>query len=140
MLGNSLVTAQTGAEGLAVERVYVEEALEVERELALSMLVDERNRRLSLLLFARGGVGIEDAGDTEGTAAGDPASFHSVAVDLQDGADAGQLDAAIAQLGLDAALQSELKEISANIIRLFGEKDASLIEINPLAVCGTGGR
>ena len=127
---NRLVTAQTDADGLPVERVYIEQALEIERELALSLLVDERNRCLTLLLFERGGVGIEDA------SADDPAAVHRVAVHPVRGADAGQLDGAVAKLGLDASLQNQLKQISANIIRLFCEKDAGLIEVNPLVVCG----
>ena len=130
MLGQSLVTAQTGAEGLPVERVYIEQALAIERELALSLLVDERNRCLALLLFTHGGVGIE------GSSADDPTSVHRVAVDSVHGADAEQLDGAVKNFGLDASLQNQLKEICANLIRLFCEKDAGLIEINPLVVCG----
>ncbi len=130
MLGQSLVTAQTDADGLPVEQVYVEQALTVERELALSLLVDERNRRLTLLLFERGGVEIE------GTAADQPTSMHRLAVHPVHGADAGQLHTEVAKLGLDTPLQNQLEEICAGVIRLFCEKDASLIEINPLAVCG----
>lgn len=129
MLGKSLLTAQTGAEGLAVERVYVEQAVAVERELALSLLVDERSRRLTLLLFARGG------GDIENLAVNDPDSVHRVPVGLAGGVDAGRLAAAVTGLGLAKPLQKQLTDLIANIVRLFCEKDAALVEINPLAVC-----
>ena len=130
MLGNTLVTAQTGAEGLPVERVYVEQAVNIERELAVSLMVDEKNRRLALLLFACGGSGIEDA------AADDPDSVYAIPVSPVSGADADQLHRGVANLMLTKSLQGQLKEIIDKIIRLFCETDASLIEINPLAVSG----
>ena len=132
MLGKVLVTAQTGAGGLPVAQVYVEQAVEVDRELALSVVVDERSRALVVLLFREGGSGIED------TAARDPAALERVAVDPTRGVDAGELEAAVGKLGLSASLQSELTEIVGKAVGLFCDKDASLIEINPLAVSAGG--
>ncbi len=129
MLGKSLVTAQTGAEGLPVRRVYVEQALDSAREVALAMRVDERSRRLVLLLFEHGGGDIEDA------AAAKPDSVHRISVTLAGGVDADRLRAATAKLGLDESMQNELGEVIAKTAQLFRDKDARLIEINPLAAC-----
>ncbi|MGR3984824.1 MAG: acetate--CoA ligase family protein [Gammaproteobacteria bacterium] len=125
MLGKSLVTRQTGNDGLPVEHVYVEQAAAVERELAVSLLVNERRRQLELLLFARGGVGIEEHENSNVQRAGITAA----------GADADALASAIASLSLPAQMQKELGGIIAGLIRLFRDKDARLIEINPLAIC-----
>ena len=134
MLGKSLVTAQTGKDGLPVERVYVEQAMQVERELAVSLLLDERRRQLMLLLFARGGVGIEEhAHFAHNKDARENARRVGISAD---GADADALERAIAGLSLPAHMQAELGGIITNLIRLFRDKDARLVEINPLAICG----
>ncbi len=131
MLGKSLITAQTTAAGLPVTRVYIERAVAVERELALSMVVDERRKCLAVLLFGQGG------GNIEGSAAAHPESVHRITVQLKNGVgemNRAQLNSALAALALDESLSRQLSEIISKIVRLFCEKDASLVEINPLAV------
>ncbi len=127
MLGGALITAQTDAAGQVVKRVYVEQAVRIERELAIALRIDEGRRRLVVMLFEHGGMGIEDAAAT-------PQTVHTVSIDADGAADQAQLGISLTALDLTAALQDQLRDIIAHLIRLFRERDASSIEINPLAV------
>ena len=60
MLGNTLVTKQTGSEGKKVQRIYIEEGCEIEREFFLSLLIDRNKSQLMLMISTAGGINIED--------------------------------------------------------------------------------
>ncbi len=126
MLGMTLVTYQTGPEGLPVNVVYVEEGSDIDRELYLSMLVDREVSRISFIASAAGGMDIEQV------AAETPEKIFSVAV----APDAGLQDYQARQLafglGLDKKQMRQFGNLVKKLYQLYLEKDASLIEVNPL--------
>ncbi|MDJ0709366.1 MAG: ADP-forming succinate--CoA ligase subunit beta [Woeseiaceae bacterium] len=126
MLGMTLVTYQTGPEGLPVNVVYIEEGSEIDRELYLSMLVDREVSRISFIASAAGGMDIEQV------AAETPEKIFSVAV----APDAGLQDYQARQLafglGLDKKQMRQFGALVKKLYRLYLDKDASLIEVNPL--------
>ncbi len=128
MLGMTLVTYQTGPEGLPVNKVYIEEASEIERELYLSILVDRDNGRISFVASAEGGV------DIESVAAKTPEKIFTISISP----DVGLQDYQIRQLAFKLDFNKEqIKQFSLllnNLYQLYLEKDASLIEINPLII------
>ena len=132
MLGMTLVTYQTGPEGLPVKVVYIEEGSEIERELYLSMLVDREVSRISFIASAAGGMDIEQV------AAETPEKIFSVVV----APDAGLQDYQARQLafglGLDKKQMRQFGDLVKKLYQLYLDKDASLIEVNPLITNKSG--
>ena len=126
MLGMTLVTYQTGPEGLPVSVVYIEEGSQIDRELYLSMLVDREVSRVSFIASAAGGMDIEQV------AAETPEKIFSVAV----APDAGLQDYQIRQLAfgleLSKAQMRQFGDLVKKLYQLYLDTDASLIEVNPL--------
>ena len=126
MIGMTLVTYQTGPDGLPVNIVYIEEGSEIERELYLSMLVDREVSRVSFIASAAGGM------DIEKVAAETPEKIFSVAI----APDAGLQDFQARQLafglGLDKTQMRQFGDLVHKLYKLYLECDASLIEVNPL--------
>ncbi len=132
LLGTTLVTEQTGAAGRKIASVYVEERVAAARELYLATLVDRASGRVAFLTSAEGGEDIEEA------VAGDPARIDKLVVDPATGPDDADLRKAAAGLGLDGAAAEAAVVLMAGLYKAFLELDASLIEINPLALTETG--
>ena len=132
MLGKTLVTHQTGPEGLPINTVYVEQGSDIDRELYLSMLVDREVSRISFIASAAGGM------DIEKVAAETPEKIFSVAI----APDAGLQDyqARILAFGLDLDKQQmrQFGDLIKKLYRLYLECDASLIEVNPLITTKAG--
>jgi succinyl-CoA synthetase beta subunit len=126
MLGMTLVTYQTGPEGLPVNVVYIEEGSQIDRELYLSMLVDREVSRISFVASAAGGM------DIEKVAAETPEKIFSVAV----APDAGLQDYQARQLafglGLNKKQMFQFADLVKKLYQLYLDTDASLIEVNPL--------
>ena len=126
MLGMTLVTYQTGPDGLPVNIVYVEEGSEIDRELYLSMLVDREVSRISFIASAAGGM------DIEKVAAETPEKIFSVSV----APDAGLQDYQARQLafglGLDKKQMRQFGDLVRKLYDLYVDTDSSLIEVNPL--------
>ena len=128
MLGNTLVTIQSGPEGKTVHRLYIEEGSAIARELYLSALVDRATSRVAFIASTEGGVDIEkvahDTPDKIVTVQIDPASgfqpFHG-------------RDIAFA-LKLTGDQVKECVKLIGQLYRAFIEKDMALLEINPLIV------
>ena len=122
MLGMTLVTYQTGPDGLPVNIVYVEEGSQIERELYLSMLVDRELSRISFIASAAGGM------DIEKVAAETPEKIFSVAV----APDAGLQDYQARQLafglGLDKKQMRQFVDLVKKLYQLYLDTDASLID------------
>ncbi len=132
MLGTRLVTTQTGAEGKEVRRVYVEKACNVAKEIYLATLVDRSLGRVAFLASAEGGADIEEA------AARTPDKILKLAVDPETGLeDAGGRKLAT-DLGLTGLQADAARSIMIAVYKAFVENDASLIEINPIAVTAKG--
>ena len=132
MLGMTLVTYQTGPDGLPVNIVYIEDGSEIERELYLSMLVDREFSRISFIASAAGGM------DIEKVAAETPEKIFSVAV----APDAGLQDYQARQLafglGLDKKQMWQFGDLVKKLYQLYLDTDASLIEVNPLIINTAG--
>jgi succinyl-CoA synthetase beta subunit len=132
MLGKQLVTHQSGPEGLPVNIVYVEAGSEIERELYLSMLIDREVSKVSFIASAAGGM------DIEKVAAETPEKIFTVAVSPAAGLQDFQARRLAYGLGLDKAQGKQFADLIRRLYRLFLEKDASLVEVNPLIVTKSG--
>ncbi len=132
MLGTRLVTHQSGADGLPIDKVYVETGSEIARELYLSLLVDRSAERIAIMASVAGGMDIEEVAQET------PEKILSVGVHPA----AGLQDYQTRQLGfgleLDKGQQAALRDILYKLVKLVQECDASLVEINPLIVTKAG--
>lgn len=132
LLGRRLITHQTGPEGRIVKRVYVEEGCEIARELYLGAVVDRQSGRVTLMASTEGGVEIEEV------AARSPEKILKVAIDPA----TGFMPHHGRELGFGLGLASQ--EVRRAVTFMKGvydcmvEKDASLVEINPLVVTASG--
>ena len=132
MLGTRLVTKQTGAAGLPVERVYVEAGSNIERELYLSFTLNREKGRIAVVASAAGGMDIEQvAHDT-------PEKILSVTVHPAAGLQPWQCRQLGFGIGLTGEQLAQFQTILLALYRLYNERDASLIEINPLIVTREG--
>ena len=127
-----LVTAQTGAEGRTVRKVLIEEAVPIRKELYLSMLVDRASNAPVIICSEAGGMEIEEV------AARTPEKVHRETVDPCLGLRAYQTRRIAQALGLEGQVVRQASKMLGSLYRLFGEKDASLLEINPLVVTEGG--
>jgi len=132
LLGTMLVTHQSGPAGLPVNIVYVESGSAIEREFYLSMLVDREVSRVSFIASAAGGMDIEQV------AAETPEQIMTVAIAPQSGVQDAQVQQLAAGLGLNEAQSVQLADLMQRLYRLFDECDASLVEVNPLIITGSG--
>ncbi len=130
MLGMTLVTPQTGASGKLVRKVYVEAGTDIERELYLAILVDRATQKIALIASTEGGVEIEEV------AARTPEKILTVQIDPLVGLCDFQARDLGHDLGLSTAQVGSFVKLAGALCRLFGERDASLLEINPLVVSG----
>ncbi len=132
ILGMTLVTAQTGPEGRVVQRVLIEEALEIDRELYLSVTLDRAEGLPSMMASRSGGMDIEEV------AAKDPKAIVREPLDPSLGMFPFQARKIAFSLRLSgAAFQSAIKFLPA-LFRAYVDTDASLAEINPLLVTKSG--
>jgi succinyl-CoA synthetase beta subunit len=132
IIGMQLVTHQTGPEGKKVKRVLVEEQLQVEKELYLSVVIDNSIGLPIVMASAEGGVDIEEV------AARDPSAVHRSPVDPTVGFQPFQGRDLALKLGLGGDLMRPAGALIAALYRAFDECDCSLAEINPLVVTKDG--
>lgn len=132
MLGNTLVTKQTGDAGKQVNRLYIEDGADIERELYLSLLVDRAVGQVSFVVSTEGGMDIETvAHDT-------PEKIINVAIDPIAGVTAANLAALTSALKLDGEAKADAEKLFPILYKAFVEKDMALLEINPLIVMKNG--
>ena len=132
MLGNTLVTKQTGEHGKQVNRLYIEDGADIDRELYLSILVDRTVGRPAFVVSTEGGM------DIEAVAEETPEKILTLPIDPDTGvsdADAAQLCDA---LKLDGEARSDGMTLFPILYKAFVEKDMSLLEVNPLIVMENG--
>ena len=132
MLGRTLVTIQTGPAGKQVNRIYIEDGSDIERELYLAVLIDRKSSRISFVASTEGGMSIEDvAHDT-------PEKILSFTVDPASGLSDFHGRRVAFALGLTGPQVKQCVALVKNLYRLFIEKDMDMLEINPLVVMTDG--
>ncbi|MDO8883430.1 MAG: ADP-forming succinate--CoA ligase subunit beta [Pseudotabrizicola sp.] len=132
MLGRTLVTVQTGDAGKQVNRIYIEDGSDIERELYLALLIDRQTSRISIVCSTEGGMSIEDvAHDT-------PEKILSFTVDPAAGYSDFHGRRVAFSLGLTGNQIKQCGQIVKNLYRLFVDKDMDMLEINPLVVMKDG--
>ena len=131
MLGNTLVTVQTGEAGKQVNRLYITDGVDIGKEFYLALLVDRATSRIAVVASTEGGMDIETvAHDT-------PEKIHTVTIDPATGLMPHHGRAVAKALGLSGDLAKQAAQILAGLYAAFLGTDAEQIEINPLAVCPT---
>ena len=129
MLGKTLVTHQTGADGQQVRRVYVEQGSDIAQEFYLAFLVDRERAAIAIIASTQGGMDIEEV------AAQDAAKIVTVHIDPTIGVQSFYLYRLILALGLGGTpLACKFHLLVENLYEVFQRYDLSLLEINPLAV------
>jgi succinyl-CoA synthetase beta subunit len=132
MLGNTLVTHQTGPAGKQVNRIYLEDGAAIARELYLSLLVDRETSRVSFIVSTEGGM------DIEAVAAETPEKILTFSVDPATGVQPFHGRKVAFALGLEGAAVKQCVQLINTLYKVFNEKDCSLVEINPLIVTEEG--
>jgi len=132
MLAERLVTKQTGAAGLPVSYILVEEPSDIARELYLSVLVDRATRRVLIMASQAGGMNIEEV------AAETPEKIVTTLIDPAAGLQAYQCRKLGFALGFEGDQIKQFQKILFALVELFHKEDASLVEINPLIVNSDG--
>ena len=132
MLGNTLVTIQTGEAGKTVTTLFVEEGLDIARELYLGIVIDRETSSPVLITSTEGGMAIEEV------AAETPDKIFNEPFDVVDGLSAEQAHAVGVSLGLEGESLENAVEFLPALCRFFVESDCSLAEVNPLVVTGGG--
>ncbi len=133
ILGMTLVTHQTGPEGKLVQKVYIEEGADIKDELYLGVVLDRAKEMPVIMASTEGGMAIEDvAHDT-------PEKIIKVAVDPAIGFQGFHGRELVFALGItDKSEQKKLIDFASKLYKLYMEKDAEMIEINPLIKTGSG--
>lgn len=132
MLGNTLVTIQTGEHGKQVNRLYVTDGVDIAKEFYLALLVNRATGRISMVASTEGGMDIETvAHDT-------PEKIHSIDIDPATGFMPHHGRAVAAALGLTGDLAKQAASTASKLYDAFLGTDAEQIEINPLAVTEDG--
>lgn len=132
MLGNTLVTIQTGDAGKQVNRLYVTDGVDIAKEFYLALVVDRASGRIGYVVSTEGGMDIETvAHDT-------PEKIHSFSVDPATGFQPHHGRAVAAALGLSGDLAKQAANVAAKLYDAFLGTDAEQIEINPLAITDDG--
>jgi len=132
MIGSHLVTPQTGSEGRLVQRVLIEQACDIQQEFYLGMVIDRATQRITVIASASGGMNIEEVAKTN------PEKVIREAVDPAVGLMSFQCRKIAAKIGLTGKQIAAAAKLMQALYRAFRDKDALLVEINPLAIVNGG--
>ena len=132
MLGNTLVTVQTGPAGKQVNRLYIEDGSDIEKEFYLSALVDRETSRIAFVVSTEGGM------DIEAVAHDTPEKIKTFSVDPATGIMPHHGRTVAKTLGLTGDLAKQAGTVLAQIYNAFVAKDMAMLEINPLIVTTQG--
>jgi succinyl-CoA synthetase beta subunit len=132
MLGNTLVTIQTGEHGKQVNRLYVTDGVDIEKEFYLALLVDRASGRIAVVASTEGGM------DIEAVAHDTPEKIETITIDPATGLMPHHGRAVAEALGLTGDLAKQAANVLARLYDTFLGTDASQIEINPLAITEGG--
>ncbi|MBL4576198.1 MAG: ADP-forming succinate--CoA ligase subunit beta [Opitutaceae bacterium] len=126
MLGNTLVTAQTGPTGRKVQTIYFTEACDIEKEYYLAILIDRDSSKPVVVVSTEGGVDIEKVSEET------PEKIFKAAVDPTLRLRAYQARDIAYSLGFSGKQASQCAKLILNLYKMFWETDASMVEVNPL--------
>ena len=128
MFGKVLTTHQTGPEGKEVKRLYIEEASDIQKEFYLSCLIDRSSSKIAFISSTEGGMDIEKVADEN------PEKIITTKVELKSEIDEESIHRIIKPFNFDKLQIVEAFKLIKIIFKILKEKDASLIEINPLII------
>src|SRR3546814_621635 len=129
MLGNTLVTIQTGDAGKQMNRLYITDGADIKQEFYLALLVDRASSRIAVVASTEGGMDIETvAHDT-------PEKIHTITIDPATGIQPHHGRSVAAALGLSGDLAKQAAKVLGGLYPPFLGPDAEQIDINPLAAC-----
>ena len=132
MLGMTLVTHQTGPHGKKVNRLYIEEGADIDKEFYLSILVNRETSEVSFVVSTEGGVNIEDVAHKT------PEKIVSFSVDPATGIMSHHGRTVAKALGLSGDLAKQAEKLVTQLYTAFVAKDMAMLEINPLVVTKQG--
>ena len=133
MMGKILVTHQTGPQGKEVKRLYIEEASEIEKEFYLSCIIDRESSKIAFISSTQGGV------DIEKVAFETPDKIKTIKIDLKnEGPNDDEIEKIISSFNLNSNQKKDAEGLIKSLYKIIVEKDATLIEINPLIITKTG--
>jgi len=132
ILGMQLITHQTGPEGQKVSRLLVEEGADIKKEYYVGMVVDRVTQRVCVMASSEGGMEIEEVAEHT------PELIHKVYVDPVAGLTDAEADDLAVKIGIPAGSVAKARVAFQGLYKAFWETDASLAEINPLILTGTG--
>jgi succinyl-CoA synthetase beta subunit len=131
MLGNTLVTVQTGPAGKQVGRLYITDGVDIGKEFYLALLVDRATSRIAVVASTEGGMNIEDVAHET------PEKIHTITIDPATGLMPHHGRSVAKALGLSGDLAKQAAKVLGGLYDAFIGTDAAQIEINPLAICPT---
>lgn len=126
MLGNTLVTVQTGEAGKQVNRLYVTDGVDIAKEYYLSMVVDRASGRVALIVSTEGGMDIEEVAHST------PEKITTITIDPAQGFQPHHGRAVAFALNLSGDLNKQAQKVSAQLYDAFMALDCAMLEINPL--------
>ena len=132
MLGNTLVTAQTGEAGKQVNRLYIEDGADIERELYCSLLVDRSTGRISFVVSTEGGM------DIEAVAHDTPEKIITIDIDPEAGVTPANVAEINGAFALDGAAAKDGETLFPILYKAFVDTDMAMLEVNPLIVMKDG--
>ncbi|MDU6375987.1 MAG: ADP-forming succinate--CoA ligase subunit beta [Bradyrhizobium sp.] len=132
MLGATLVTVQTGPDGKQVNRLYIEDGSDIDKEFYLSLLVDRETSKVAFVVSTEGGVNIEDVAHST------PEKIITFSVDPATGVMPHHGRAVAKALKLSGDLAKQAEKLTIQLYTAFVAKDMAMLEINPLVVTKQG--
>ena len=131
MFGMNLITPQTGPSGKEVKRIYIENGSDIKKELYLSCLLDRATSKVAFIVSKMGGM------DIEAVAKDTPENITTVQIEPSIGVTEKDINTISTAFELEKDLKSQLSDLIKNMYKFFLEKDASLVEVNPLIITET---
>lgn len=132
IMGMQLITHQTSPEGQKVRRLMIEEGADIKQELYVSLVTDRVTQKVVLMASSEGGMDIEEVAHSN------PEKIHNVVIDPKVGLTDEQADDVAAKIGVPAGSIADARANLQGLYKAYWETDASLAEINPLIVTGSG--
>ncbi|RNF31261.1 succinyl-CoA synthetase subunit beta [Massilia aurea] len=132
IMGMQLITHQTSPEGQKVRRLMIEEGADIKQELYVSLVTDRVTQKVVLMASSEGGMDIEEVAHSN------PEKIHNVVIDPAVGLTDADADAVAAKIGVPAGSIADARANLQGLYKAYWDTDASLAEINPLIVTGSG--